>query len=195
MNENKEGDSPTQDAPINPMLCLEDDEQSDNHHWSNDIEHQLQSIELNASQQAKISKQEYLNLIQIQQYFKLPIIVLSGVNSIFAIGAAAFISQNVVSGLNCILGFICATIGSIELYLNITKRLEISYQSYQSFYLLSIEIENTLRLERSHRDELDGRAFLKKCLNTYEQLFQSNNITIANIDDRLTKKIELKEII
>jgi len=189
MDEIKESNITITNLPTNPILCMEDSsDDSDQHHWSKDCETQLTFIEQNSAQQANISKKEYLDLLVLQKYFKLPVIILSGLNSIFAIGMVSFMSQNIVSILNCILGFICATIGSIELYLNITKRLEISYQSYQNFYLLSIKINNTLRLERSHRDELDGRAFLKECLNTYEQLFQANNITKSNIDDKLISK-------
>jgi hypothetical protein len=84
-----------------------------------------------------------------------------------------------------VLAFTCATIGSIELYLNISKKIEISLASFQSFYLLSIKIKSTLKLEREHRSELDGRKFLADCLNEYEQLFTQNNVNPKNIEDKL----------
>jgi hypothetical protein len=116
---------------------------------------------------------------------------LSSLISVFSIGLNNFISQNVVSILNCILGFIVATMGSIELYLMITKKMDIALSSYQSYYLLSVKINNCLRLDRDHRAELNGRTFLTECLNQYEQIFQQNNITPDIYDDKLTN-IELK---
>jgi hypothetical protein len=173
----------------NPLDNMTD--KTDEHNWSKDVEDQLQAIEENSIQQAEISKKQYLDLIYLQKYFKIPVIVISGLNSIFAIGLNNFMEQNIVSVLNCILGFIVATMGSIELYLGITKKMDIALNSYQSFYLLSVKINNCLRLDRDHRSEMDGRGFLISCLNEYEQLFSQNNITSDIYFDKLTN-IELK---
>lgn len=175
---------------IGNMTPLTD--KTDEHNWSNDVETQLQNIEVNSKQQADISKAQYLELIFLQKYFKIPVIVISGLNSVFAIGLNSFVPQNGVSIINCILAFIVATMGSIELYLGITKRMDIALNSYQSFYLLSVKINNCLRLERQHREQMDGRAFLVACLNEYEQLFTQNNITADKYEDKLTN-IEIIE--
>ena len=167
-------------------------DKTDEHNWSNDVETQLQNIEVNAKQQADISKHQYLDLIFLQKYFKIPVIVISGLNSVFAIGLQSFMPQSSVSIINCILAFFVATMGSIELYLGITKKMDIALNSYQSFYLLSVKINNCLRLERSHREQMDGRAFLVACLNEYEQLFTQNNITADKYEDKLTN-IEIIE--
>jgi len=165
-------------------------DKTDEHNWSKDIEEQLENIKENSRQQADISKRQYLELLFLQKYFKIPVIVLSGLNSIFAIGLNNFMEQNIVSILNCIIGFIVATMGSIELYLGITKKMDIALNSYQSFYLLSIKINNCLRLEREHRTENDAKAFLTACLAEYEQLFSQNNISNEYYEDKLTN-IEL----
>lgn len=170
----------------NPLLAESESDKSDQFHWSKDVETQLQNIEENSRQQAEISKKQYLELMYLAKFFKIPVIVISGVNSVFSIGLSSYVDQSVVSILNCILAFICSVIGSIELYLNITKKIEISLTSYQSFYLLSVKINNCLRLERHHRDECDGRKFLAECLNHYENLFQANNVSIDKITDNLT---------
>ena len=169
----------------------EPDDETTEHDWSNDVEYQLKSIEQNAIQQAQISKQNYLYLVYIQRYFAIPKIVLSSMISVFSIGLNNFISQSAVSILTCILGFVVATLGSIELYLGITRKVDISMASFQNFYLLSIKINNCLRLDRSHRNELNGRSFLTACLAEYEQIFQQSNITNDSYEDRLTN-LELK---
>ena len=178
------------DFPISPLVRHET-ETTDEHNWSRDLELRLEAIQDNSAQQAQISKQQYLDLVYIQKFFKIPVIVLSGINSVFAVGLNAYTSQSAVSIINCLLAFVCATIGSIELYLNISKKIEVSLNSFQSFYLLSIKINNTLKLDREHRNELDGRKFLSDCLNEYEQLFSQNNVSPENINDRLVH-IELK---
>lgn len=177
---------------MNVFEEIEDDksDKTDEHSWSNDIEERLEAIQDNSAQQALISKQEYLNLLHIQKFFKIPIIVISGVNSVFAVGLGSYTSQSTVSIINCILAFICATVGSIELYLNINRKIEISLSSFQSFYLLSIKINSTLKLNREHRSELDARKFLFDCLNEYESLFKNNNVSLENINDKLVN-IEL----
>jgi hypothetical protein len=174
-----------------PLLVRNESDKTDEHNWSCDIEKRLEAIQDNSAQQALISKQEYLDLMNQQKFFKIPVIVLSGINSVFAVGLNNYTSQSAVSIINCILAFVCATIGSIELYLNITKKIEVSLSSFQSFYLLSIKINNTLKLDREHRTILDGRAFLADCLNEYESLFTNNNVSPININDKLVMvKIE-----
>jgi len=187
-------ESPFGEEPEFPMPLLQRSEETDNtdqHFWSCDIEQRLEAIQDNSAQQALISKQEYLDLMYLQKFFKIPVIVLSGINSVFAVGLNAYASQSAVSIINCLLAFVCATVGSIELYLNISKKIEVSLNSFQSFYLLSIKINNTLKLDREHRSELDGRKFLSDCLNEYEQLFSQNNVSPENIIDKLVH-IELK---
>jgi len=174
-----------QDFPLPILMRSEETDKTDEHNWSDDIEKRLEAIQDNSFQQSLISKQEYLDLMQIQKYFKIPVIVLSGINSVFAVGLNSYASQAAVSIINCILAFICATIGSIELYLNINRKIEVSLASFQSFYLLSVKINSTLKLDREHRTVLDGRAFLTDCLNEYETLFSNNNVSPQNINDKL----------
>jgi hypothetical protein len=177
--------------PMSPLIRSEETDKTDEHNWSKDIEDRLEAIQDNSAQQSLISKQEYLDLMQLQKFFKIPVIVLSGINSVFAVGLNAYASQSAVSIINCILAFVCATIGSIELYLNINRKIEISLASFQSFYLLSVKINSTLKLEREHRTVLDGRAFLVDCLNEYETLFTQNNVSPANITDKLVNRHQL----
>lgn len=171
--------------PISPLVRSGVTDATDEHNWSDDVEERLKAIQTNSAQQSLVSKTEYLELLYLQRFFKIPVIVLSGINSVFAVGLNSYADQSVVSIINCILAFTCATIGSVELYLNIAKKIEISLTSFQSFYLLSIKINSTLKLEREHRSELDGRKFLADCLNEYEQLFTQNNVNQTNIEDNL----------
>jgi hypothetical protein len=166
---------------------------TDEHGWSHDLEKQLENIKENAVQQSKIAKKQYLELVYIQKYFKIPVIVISSLNSIASISLTAWMSQNSVSLTTCFLSFIVATMGSIELYLGIARKIDVAYQSYQNFYLLSVRIQSCLKLEREHRSEMSGKKFLCDALSEYETLFSQNNVTYDNYDDFLLKEIELIE--
>ena len=58
-----------------PLPLLMRSEQTDDtdksHLWSNDIEERLEAIQNNSAQQALVSKQEYLDLIYLQKFFKI----------------------------------------------------------------------------------------------------------------------------
>ena len=155
--------------------------------WSNDIESLCLDIQSNTSRLAEIHKQNYLSLINQIKWFKLPVIVISTFNSVFAIGLTAYASQDVVSTVNCIMSMVCSIITSIELYLNLQKRIDVELTSYRAYYMLSVKIANTLHLEREHRQVKDGTSFLLEVENEYRQLFNEANVHQQTLDDNLLK--------
>ena len=162
---------------------------TDEHNWSDDVERQLENLEKNCTRQANVCRDEFKELLFVQKHFRIPVIVISGLNSIFAVGLNRYIGQGVVSSINCLLAFAVATIGSIELYLQVTKRADTALQSYHSFYLLAVRITNCLRLDRAHRSEIDGRAFLQESLTEYERVFQQNNVGAVIIDSLISDEL------
>lgn len=160
--------------------------------WSNDIERQLQNIESNCSKNADISKKDYLLLTDQIKYFRIPVIFLSSINAIASVSLNSYMNQNAVSIITCLVSFSVSLISSVELYLGLQKKIETALSSYRDYYLLSVKINNCLRLERDHRNEHDARNFLTECLTEYEQLFSKSNITPDNFDDQLTSKLEIK---
>lgn len=155
--------------------------------WSTDIETLCLDIQHNTSRLADIHKHNYLMLINQIKYFKVPVIVISTFNSVFAIGLTAYASQTVVSTVNCIMSMICSIITSIELYLNLQKRIDVELTSYRAYYMLSVKIANTLHLEREHRQVKDGTSFLLEVENEYKQLFNEANVHQQTLDDNLVK--------
>ena len=113
--------------------------------WSEDVEALCKDIENNASKLSFIHKHNYLYLHQQQKYFKIPIIILSSCNSIFAVGLNAYLTQDLVSSINCILSLICSIISSIELYINLQKRIENEYKTlFNDSLVNNREIEDKL---------------------------------------------------
>lgn len=173
---------------MTPVESLGDDPNG----WYTEIEENLKKISINCSQQCEICKKNYIELLEQQKYFSIPIIIISGLNSIFAVGLNSYMDQSSVSVINCILSFFVSVVQSIGLYLNIAKRIEINMTSYRNFYLLSLKINNILSLKRSHREENNGHRFLDECIAEYESIFTTMNITKDPIDDKLIEINELK---
>jgi hypothetical protein len=153
--------------------------------WSADVEELCRDIETNTSRLSDIHKQNYLMLSEQQKYFKIPIIIISTFNSVFAIGLTSYTSQDIVSTINCMMSMICSIIASIELYLNLQKRIEMELASYRSYYNLSIKINNCLKLDKEHRNVKDGASFLLEVENEYKSLFNESNVNHERIDDKL----------
>ena len=154
--------------------------------WSDDIEKLCKDIECNSSKLSTIHKTEYLSLHTQSKYFKIPIIILSSCNSIFAVGLNAYLNQNLVSSVNCLLSLVSAIICSIELYIGLQKRIESQLFSYRAYYLLSVKINNCLKLEREHRKCVSGADFLTEIETEYKQLFNESLISNQTINDRLS---------
>ena len=159
--------------------------------WPKDVEDQLKAIEKNCSRLAQMNREEFLRLSQLIKYFKIPIIFFSGINSIFSLTLSSYINQKSASIVSCIISFIVSLISSIELYLGLLKRIDTTLTSYKDFYLLSMKINNEIRLNPENRT-VDGHKFLLECLMHYKQLFMSAEVTWKIYDDLLVTNIEKK---
>ena len=160
--------------------------------WSQDIEDLCSQIQYNATTMSNLHREKYLELSHRQIYFKLPIIILSSINSIFSVGLSVYMSQEIVSTTNCLISLTCGIISSIELYFQIQKGIETELTSYRAYYLLAVKIGNCLKLKPEHRKETSGSDFLTEIENTYNALFESSNVMNKTIRDRLLSKIPNK---
>lgn len=152
--------------------------------WDTNTEDLLKDIEHNCSIMSQLHKDQYLSLINQIKYYKIPVLILSSMNSIFAVGLSAYMEQDAVSTINCLISFVCGVISSVELYLGLTKKIESQILSYRSFYLLSIKINNTLKLKRETRKS-KGHEFLLEIENEYIGLFKDSEINPTTFKDKL----------
>ena len=91
--------------------------------WDNSIEKVLDDIRINCVLLSKLHKQRYFDLKSSLKYYRLPVIILNGANSIFAVGLQPYINQGTISLTNSLIALTCGIIGSIELFFGIQKRL------------------------------------------------------------------------
>jgi hypothetical protein len=153
--------------------------------WTEDIERVLEKIRQNCVVLSNEHKTQYFYLKYILQFFRLPCIIISGVNSIVSVGFQPYLNQGAISITTCILALTCSIIGSIELYLAIQKGMENEFSSQQSYYLLGVDIFKNLSLAREHRP-IPAKEYLDKCYNEYVKLTESSNAVIKNLEDKLS---------
>lgn len=153
--------------------------------WSDDVELVCKNIAHNAIELSKLHKKYYLKMTHQQIYYRIPIIVLSSINSIFSVGLSAYVAQPIVSTTNCIISLFCGILSSVELYFQLTKRIETELLTHREYYLLSIKIQSCLKLDREHRKETSGIDFLTEIENKYNTLFEASNILPDDYIDEL----------
>jgi hypothetical protein len=107
-------------------------------------------------------------------FFRIPLIMLSGFNSFFAVGMQEQISQSTISIINSLLSLLCGILTSIELLWNLQKRMEIELDSHKSYYKLSIEIFKFMELDENLKGS-ESKIYLNTVYKNYEQLITTSN--------------------
>ena len=157
--------------------------------WTDDIDQVLNNIRINCVILSKLHKQRYFELKSNLKYYRLPVIILNGANSIIAVGLQPYADQGTISLSTSLIALTCGIIGSIELYLGIQKRLENDMISQRDYYLLSVDIFKTLSLNRENRP-IPAKDFLEKSYNTYTKLIESS-ATLSKVKGDKLIPIEL----
>jgi hypothetical protein len=152
--------------------------------WNKKIEDVLDNIRINALYLSSKHKSRYFSLSNSIKWYRLPVIILSGANSIIAVGLQPYIDQGIISLTNSLIALLCGIIGSIELYLKKNSRMEADLISYTQFYLLSVEIYKTLSLLKENRP-IPAKEYLQKIFNEYTKLIESRNPLETTITDKL----------
>lgn len=152
--------------------------------WTSDIEVILDKIRQNCALLADYHRIEYLKLKGFIVYFRIPTLVLSAVNSVFSVGLNAFVSQSAVSVLNCMISLTCGIIVSIELYLQVQKRMDTAITLSRDYHILSIDIFKTLSLERQHR-KVDSHTYMEHVYGSYTKFKSSSDMLEITIKDSL----------
>jgi hypothetical protein len=165
---------------------------TDENEWSSDVETILKNIQQNCSLMSKHHKKRYLMLKGKLIYFRIPLIVLGSANSVFAVGLTAYLPQQNVSVINCMLSLVCTIITSIELFLGIQSGMEKEYVAQREFYLVAVDLYSALNLERHHRT-MNGKRYLEKILSQYNKLIESSEVVRTKMEDKLLPVISLSD--
>lgn len=149
-----------------------------------DIECLLENIRQNCVLLSKEHRKRYLKLKQTLKYYRIPIIVLSGINSLLSVSLEKYLEQGLVSIVTAVVSLTTGLIGSVELFLAISQNMEMELVTSKDYYLLGIEIFKMLSLRENNRN-IDLKAFLDEKFQVYQKLIENSNLLEKKILDKL----------
>jgi len=148
--------------------------------WTLDIDCYLKHLMDNSLLLSKKHKSQFFRYQSFLKYFRVPIIVLSAVNSIVSVGLQPYWQQTTISLLCCFISMVCGIITSVELYLAIENNMTHELSSSKSFYQLYLTIYRTLQLRPEHRGDKCGLVFLDEQYSTYGKLIDNSNLLFSD---------------
>ena len=152
--------------------------------WTDGIEAALNNIRQKSLATSDEHASKYSVLKGYLKYFRVPVIVLAGLNSVFSVGLQPYLSQNIISVLSCSISLTCGVIGSVELFVGIQTMMEQELFSSKDFYILACDIYKTLSVERQYR-MLDGITYLDNINMKYCHLIEQCNLVDSGRFDLL----------
>jgi hypothetical protein len=153
--------------------------------WTDDMEIILEKLRILCLVRSKYHKDNYFKMLNLLKYFRIPIIILSGVNSVFNIALTNFTNQMTVSLICCFISLVAGLIGSIELFLQIQKNMEIDLLNAKEFYIISIDISKTLDLDRSNR-HFNPHKYCNEKFSNYSKLVENSIIDKKTHNDLIS---------
>ena len=152
--------------------------------WSNDYENILESLRLNSVYMSRSHKKKYFRFKMMSNYFRVPTIILSALASVSSVGLQAYITQQHISGITCLVTMVIGILNSIELYLKLQEAIELELDKSKKWYELASGIYKVLNLDAEHR-EGHPNEILKRFYNEYMILFQESSLSAVNYSDKL----------
>jgi len=162
--------------------------------WTDDIELIVNNIRNNCVILSDFHKQQYIHLKSFLKYFRIPTIILAGINSVISVGLQPYCDQKFISVITCILSLTCGIITSIELYLSIQSSLENELICSKEYHILGLDIYKMLSLNKNNRT-IKGSLFLETVFNNYEKLVENSSITNIQQDKLLVLNPKTNDMI
>lgn len=156
--------------------------------WTDGMELALIDIKDKSLSNSESHKNNYYFYKSYLKYFRVPTIILSGLNSVFNVGLQPYISQSIISVLCCSISLLCGIIASVELFLGIQNVMEKELISSKEFYVLYYDIFKILSIEREHR-MISGKINLDDIHTKYCNLIESANLLHKYENSEIVKKI------
>jgi hypothetical protein len=150
--------------------------------WTKDIEDTLERLRIVCLVRSKYHKNNYYKMLNLLKYFRIPIIILSALNSVFNVALTTFMSQITISLLCCFISLCAGLIGSIELFLQIQTNMENDLLNAKEYYLNAIDIYKILQLDRKNRNH-NARAYLDEKFSIYSKLVESAVVIDKDLDN------------
>ena len=158
---------------MNNLLCVANQPQN-NKKPENDIDNILVKIRKNCVYLSIYHNRKhhfYKNILFC--VFRIPLIILSGLNSFFAVGLQNYLDQQTISLLNALISLFCGILTSVELLWQLKDRVDQELESYKNFYKLSTDVFKFLG--SSEENKQNRNDFLTEIYNLYQKHIATAN--------------------
>ena len=152
----------------------------------NDIDIILNKLRENSGVLSNYHRKRFLKLKSRLKFYRIPIIVISAINSVSAVSLQPFMKQNYISLINMMLSLLVGIVSSIEMFYGLNKQMEIELTGSKEFYILSTDIYKYLSLTRENRN-IDGRTFLTDSYTRYISMYEKSIILKHGVVDKLVE--------
>lgn len=142
--------------------------------WTDNIERVLDHLRLNCAQLSNYHRYKYIYYKHQVKWFKIPIILLSGVNTFVAVGMQTVLGQFYVSIITSIVSLFCGIITGIEMFMKFQDKMVTELNTHRDYYKISIEIYKVISIDRKSR-EISGTTFLDAKFSEYEKIKSRSN--------------------
>ena len=134
----------------------------------------LDHLRLNCAQLSNYHRYRYVYYKRQVKWFKIPIIILSGINTFIAVGMVGTIGQFYVSIITSVVSLFCGIITGIEMFMKFQDKMVMELNTHRDYYKISIEIYKVISIDRKSR-EISGVTFLDAKFSDYEKIKSRSN--------------------
>ena len=147
---------------------------SDETRWHQDEDDFLIKLEQQCNTYYEHHNKDHMFYQKLATRFNVPILIVSAINALTAVGLNSFVRQEYVSVLNAILSAGTGVLGSIQLYLKINEKMTNSVRASMLMKRLALKISKELSIDPRHRVS-DGQAFMNDCFAEFNTALEQGN--------------------
>ena len=137
--------------------------------WTGQQEEFLRRLHFESHTLAEYNRRQFRVYSRIHQRFTIPILVISGINSLFAVSTQAFLEQDLISITNACLSLFCGILGSIQMFMKVDSKIHQSVICAHEFQKLLYRISRELSVERNVRSN-SGKEFVAEVFNEFNSI-------------------------
>jgi len=156
--------------------------------WTESEEIYLRKLHCECNVLAEYNRLKYVEYNKVNKKFQIPILILSGLNSLFALSLQPFLEQNYISLLNATLSLTCGVLGSIQLFIKINEKIHTYIICSHEFNKLSYKISKEMNIEKEQRC-MNGKDYLLEVFNEFNTICDKTELNEREIKRHLDLKL------
>ena len=137
--------------------------------WTPQQDEFLRRLHMESHTLAEYNRKQFQIYSRIHQRFTVPILVLSGINSLFAVTTQPFLEKNLISITNACISLFCGILGSIQMFMKVDTKIHQYVICAHEFKKLSYRISRELSVERDVRPN-NGKEVVNNAFNEFNSI-------------------------